>query len=372
MEKTEILLRLMMVKGLGLTRYRTMIDYFNRISFQFSNAELRWAGLSDDESYAFFHPDAERLLKNLRWSEKPGNSLVTCVDPLYPELLKQIDNFPPILFVHGKTDVLSSRQIATVGSRAASHYGEQWGYFFSRELATFGITITSGLALGIDGICHQGALDGNGNTIAVLGCGLNTIYPKSHTILAKRIVDSGGCVVSEFLPHEPPKAEHFPRRNRIISGLSKAVLVVEASMHSGSLITARYGLEQGKDVFAIPGTLGAQNSQGCHWLIQQGAYLVSSPTDIIEQMGSSLHWIPEKSVIVNQSSADSHEQAELPLAFGDVLANIGDDVTPVDIVAERTGESVADIAVKLLELELSGWVLSVPGGYVRVRRAGYV
>ena len=255
-----------------------------------------------------------------------------------------------------------------VGSRAHSLYGEQWGSLFCEALAAVGLTITSGLALGIDGVAHRSALKVNGKTVAVLGNGLYDIYPRRHRVLAAQVVESGGALVSEFPLDSLPLPAHFPRRNRIISGLSHGVLVVEAALKSGSLVTARCALEQGREIFALPGPLGNPGSEGPHWLIRQGAVAVTSPVDIVENLQYGLHWPPD--VVENAIYSSQQEPAALP--FPELLANVGDEVTPVDVVAERAGQPVPVTVAQLLELELAGWIAAVPGGYVRLRRACHV
>lgn len=242
------------------------------------------------------------------------------------------------------------------------------GEWFTQQLALSNLTITSGLARGIDGIAHRAALDVQGNTVAVLGSGLQHLYPKSHYALAEEIVEKGGAVVSEFPLDMPPHAHNFPRRNRIISGLSRGVLVVEATIKSGSLVTARYALEQNRNVYALPGALGNPNSAGTHWLIQQGALLVAHPTDIVDDLRTALNWLP----FTQSEGIYSGASDDVPLPFAEVLANVGDEVTPVDVVAERAGQPVPVITAQLLELELAGWIAAVPGGYVRLRRACHV
>ncbi|MGL4717925.1 MAG: DNA-processing protein DprA, partial [Kluyvera intermedia] len=207
-----------------------------------------------------------------------------------------------------------------------------------------------------------------GGTIAVLGSGLNHIYPHRHRQLAESIVASGGTLVSEFSLAATPVAYHFPRRNRIISGLSYGVLVVEAALRSGSLVTARCALEQGREVFAIPGPLGHPGMEGPHWLIKQGAAVVTEPEDILAQFPSLNRQLPEKSEMTNYCA----DQESVALPFPELLANVGDEATPVDVVAERAGQPVPVTVAQLLELELAGWIAAVPGGYVRLRRAGHV
>ncbi|HAW2169543.1 DNA-processing protein DprA [Escherichia coli] len=235
-------------------------------------------------------------------------------------------------------------------------------------LATRGVTITSGLARGIDGVAHKAALQVNGVSIAVLGNGLNTIHPRRHARLAASLLEQGGALVSEFPLDVPPLAYNFPRRNRIISGLSKGVLVVEAALRSGSLVTARCALEQGREVFALPGPIGNPGSEGPHWLIKQGAILVTEPEEILENLQFGLHWLPD----APENSFYSPDQQDVALPFPELLANVGDEVTPVDVVAERAGQPVPEVVTQLLELELAGWIAAVPGGYVRLRRACHV
>ena len=206
----------------------------------------------------------------------PGRHVICWDDPAYPALLAELPDAPPLLFVAGDPTLLERPQLAVVGSRRASRNGLDNARAFSRSLAGAGFVITSGLALGIDGAAHQGALDANGKTVAVLGTGIERLYPQRHLSLAKQIVEHGGALVSELPLDCPPQASNFPRRNRIISGLSLGVLVVEASPSSGSLITARLAAEQGREVYAIPGSIHHPGARGCHQLIRQGAALVES------------------------------------------------------------------------------------------------
>lgn len=362
----ELWLRMSQVKGLGTIKSSTLVRRL-LASGDVHLGRLAAYRLEPQQCQQFTQVDPRYIDTTLTWLTNPAHHLLAYGEPGYPPRLTHISSPPLIIFAAGELDVLYQPQIAMVGSRHFSHYGEHWGRHFASELALTGLVITSGLAMGIDGICHKAALNTKGKTIAVLGSGLENIYPRRHSQLAREIEHNGGVLVSEFLTTALPVATHFPRRNRIISGLSSAVLVVEATLKSGSLITARYAMEQGRDVFALPGPLGSATSEGVHWLIQQGAYLARSAREVAEQVGGSLQWIslPEKVII-----SSSEEQVELP--FADVLANVGDEVTPVDVVAERAGQPVPDIVSKLLELELAGWIAAVPGGYVRLRRAGHV
>ena len=367
MNSTEIWLRLSEVKalsGMQMLNTATTLISFNETS----DDALRTAGLNAGQISQFRQCNPRVLENTLSWLALPQHHLLTADAADYPPHLKNIASYPPLLFIAGNRDILSSPQLAVVGSRDCSHYGREWGAYFTQALALSGLTITSGLALGIDGVAHRAALEVEGNTIAVLGSGLTALYPKRHSALASEIIAGGGALVSEFPLSTLPLPHHFPQRNRIISGLSAGVLVVEASLRSGSLVTARYALEQNREVYALPGALGNSGSEGVHWLIQQGALLVAHPNNILEEMNSNLNWMP----FFAKQPTYSSDNADVPLPFADVLANVGDEVTPVDVVAERAGQPVPAIVAKLLELELAGWIAAVPGGYVRLRRACHV
>lgn len=305
------------------------------------------------------------ILKCQDWLSEPDCHLITYIDDDYPELLRHISSAPIALFAKGNRHNLNKPQLAMVGSRRYSRYGETWANYFSQELAAAGLVITSGLAVGIDGLCHKGALSVGGITTAVLGSGLARLYPKSHLSLAQKIVDNNGVLLSEFLPFEAPRAEYFPRRNRIISGLSLGVLVIEAELRSGSLITAKYALEQGKEVFALPGPLDNRNSEGTHNLIQQGALLISKPTDIIESLNSSLHWLLPLSGEPDIPNRVGVSYADCMLPVSPIYKCLSHEPLPVDIIAQKVKESVTEVMIQLLELELSGHVKAVSGGYIR-------
>ena len=329
---------------------------------------VREAGLSARQTKRFFTLSQYELERSLIWLEQPGNHLLLACSPLYPPLLRAIPDYPGAIFVKGHVDVLNSLQLAVVGSRAPSWYGERWGRIFCEQLAQCGFTITSGLACGIDGVSHSAALTAKGRSVAVLGNGLFSVYPRRHAFLAEHIVASEGAIVSEFSLATPPRPGNFPRRNRIISGLSRGVLVVEAAVRSGSLVTARCALEQGREVFALPGPVGNPGCEGPHWLIKQGATPVTNTEDILENLRYGLHWLPDEP----EKRLYSSDQEEVALPFPKLLANVGDEVTPVDVVAERAGQPVPVTVAQLLELELAGWIAAVPGGYVRLRRASHV
>ena len=329
---------------------------------------LSHAGLTAKQSARFFAVSHRDIDSTLAWLALPGHHLLLASDADYPPALRAITDFPGALFVKGDVSLLTTSQLAVVGSRANSWYGERWGHHFCERLAAYGLTITSGLALGIDGIAHRSALRGGGKSLAVLGNGLQQVYPRRHAALAAQLIEGGGALVSEFPLTALPRPGNFPRRNRIISGLSQGVLVVEAALRSGSLVTARYAMDQGREVFALPGALGSPGSEGPHWLIQQGAMLVSTPEEILENLHQGLRWL--HNVREKPIYSSEHQAAALP--FPELLANVGDEVTPVDVVAERAGQPVPVIVAQLLELELAGWIAAVPGGYVRLRRASHV
>ena len=367
MTPDEIWLRLMKVSSLYGDR---MVEIAQRLCAAASvdREALHAVGMTAAQAKLFFRLDEHELDETRRWLEQPDHHLLRGDDPRYPLRLKAIADYPGALLVSGGLALLHSAQLAVIGSRSHSWYGARWGKLFSETLAQKGITITSGLALGIDGVAHRGALAAEGKTIAVLGNGLGRVYPRRHASLAQQIVDNGGALVSEFPLITPPLPAHFPRRNRIISGLSLGVLVVEAALRSGSLVTVRCALEQGRDVFALPGPIGNPGSEGPHWLIKQGAVPVTSPEDIVEYWHNELAWLTDTSDSINNCA----DQPSVALPFPELLANVGDEVTPVDVVAERAGQPVPVTVAQLLELELAGWIAAVPGGYVRLRRASHV
>ncbi|NIG15495.1 DNA-protecting protein DprA [Pantoea sp. Cy-640] len=367
MERSERIIRLTYVWGLSGERARQFIMALLAAS-HVDDAWLQQHGLDDTQRQQFLALCPRQLEKTQRWLQQAQHHLITCTDAQYPARLREISRYPAALYIAGDLTALATPQLAVVGSRHCSPYGREWGSWFTQQLALSGLTITSGLARGIDGVAHRAALEVQGKTLAVLGSGLNHLYPKSHQPLAQEIIASGGALVSELPLSMAPHAVNFPRRNRIISGLSHGVLVVEASLKSGSLVTARYALEQNRNVYALPGALGNPGCEGTHWLIQQGALLVAHPNNILEDLHSALQWLPASisETIYSQLSDD------VPLPFPSVLANVGDEVTPVDVVAERAGQPVPVIAAQLLELELAGWIAAVPGGYVRLRRACHV
>ncbi|OAT21872.1 Rossmann fold nucleotide-binding protein [Buttiauxella gaviniae ATCC 51604] len=367
MPPKEIWLRLMAVQSLSGDKL-LKIAHFLLNEPECTVTHLSNSGLSALQISYFLEFSEKELEASLCWLEQPRHHLLTADSANYPEQLRAIDCYPAALFVAGDIELLASNQLAVVGNRNLSLYGERWCRMFCEPLATAGLTITSGLALGIDAVAHRAALNVHGKTVAVLGNGLANLYPKRHKQLGEQIIAEGGAIISEFPLNTTPYPGNFPRRNRIISGLSRAVFVVEASERSGSLVTARYALEQGRELFALPGAIGSPGSEGPHFLIKQGATLVSHPSDILEHLENELQWLPS----IPKALIYSHNEGDRTLPFPELLANVGDEVTPVDVVAERAGQPVPVTVAQLLELELAGWIAAVPGGYVRLRRACHV
>src|SRR5690606_37199589 len=292
----EARLRLHSLPDLGPRRFRRLLEAFGSASAALSAPAAAWRSLGLPAACAEPRRSAEireRATSALRWLEQPDQSLLMWDDSTYPALLAELDDAPPLLFVAGDPALLERPQLAVVGSRRASRPGLDTAMAFARSLGGGGFVITSGLAMGIDGAAHQGALDAGGATVAVLGTGLQYIYPQRHVGLARRIIDGRGALVSELPLDCPPQASNFPRRNRIISGLALGVLVVEASPSSGSLITARLATEQGREVYAIPGSIHHPGARGCHQLIREGATLVESVDDILQTLRGWQRVVPE-------------------------------------------------------------------------------
>lgn len=302
-------------------------------------------------------PREDTLTDELDWLAQAGHSLLTLDDSDYPPLLRELSDAPYLLFLSGHRELLGSTQLAIVGSRNPSPSGVQTTRDFAQTLAQAGFVIISGLAQGIDAAAHQGALSADGFTIAVAGTGIDRVYPKQHRELAHRIADHG-LLISEFPLGTPPKRENFPLRNRLISGLAIGTLVVEAALRSGSLITARLAGEQGREVFAIPGSIHSPLSRGCHQLIRQGAKLVESAQDVVEELGSLAHFVlsnnPEKTD-KKTSIVDSEQLA--------LLRHMGFDPVTVDMLVQRSGLTSDRICSMLSQLELSGDVVSTHGGH---------
>jgi DNA processing protein len=371
MNRDELFIRLSMLKGHKRQKIQKLADDNVDINAICVEQLLSDLGFNQQQQIAFKQLDSNKINSVLNWLEEPNHHLITYIDSRYPPLLKAIHSAPILLFVKGNVNLLSSPQLAMVGSRQFSDYGGQWSRYFASELALNGLTITSGLALGIDGLCHRGALDVQGKTIAVLGSGLRQITPRSHSGLAQDIINGNGAIITEFFPDDAARPEYFPRRNRIISGLSLATFVVEASHKSGSLITANYAIEQNRDVFALPGDIGNENFHGTHQLIQQGAYLVTRPADILQHLNqSSLYYFTANhhnashhKLSQSQSSNIDFTQKNFP--HPEIFAMIHYHPISIDVIAQTLSIPIADLTIKLLDLELMGAIKVVNGGYIR-------
>jgi len=291
--------------------------------------------------------DDTAIAAALRWLDAPGNQLVTLADSDYPPRLLEIPDPPPLLYLKGRRELLGAPMLAIVGSRNATPQGAANAEAFANALAHAGLTIVSGLALGIDAAAHRGGLAGAAGSLAVVGTGLDIVYPAHNKALAHQLAEEG-ALVSEFPIGTPSIAANFPRRNRIISGISLGCLVVEAALQSGSLITARLAAEQGREVFAIPGSIHSPVARGCHALIKQGAKLVESAQDVLDE----LHWHGAAPATLGPATDDD------PL-----LAALGFEPVSMDVLAERCGLTPDRLSAMLLQRELQGSVATLPGGF---------
>jgi DNA processing protein len=358
-------LKLILTPGLGAVRINRLLQQFKdpEAVVSASSSELSHAGINPELLKSLQSPDESRLEAANSWLDASGlHSMLTIHDEDYPGLLKSIDAPPPVLFVNGERTVLAKLQLAVVGSRNPSINGRETAHDFAGFLARAGLVITSGMALGIDAASHEGALDAGGQTIAVAGTGLDRVYPARHRDLAHRIAKNG-ALISEFPPGTRPLPQNFPQRNRIISGLSLGVLVVEAAKKSGSLITAYRALEQSREVFAIPGSIHNPLARGCHQLIREGAKLVETGQDVLEELGSLAHLAVGIGHDNDSEKMLSKDAAVPSESHKRLLDAMGYDPVTVDTLVERTGLTAAELSSILLILELNGQVMIQPGGF---------
>lgn len=349
MQNRDAWLRIASLPGIGDAAQRRLLESFGSPEAALAASHTRLSAcLSARQIEALkAGPDPERLAQTRVWLDAPGHHLVTWLDEDFPAQLREIADPPVLLYAKGRRELLGQNCLAIVGSRSATPQGEANAEAFAQVLSEAGITIVSGLALGIDAAAHRGGLKGIGSTIAVVGTGLDRVYPARNKALAHEIAENG-LLLSEFHLGTISAPGHFPKRNRLISGLSHAVLVVEAALNSGSLITAKLALEQGREVMAIPGSIHSPLSKGCHALIKQGAKLVESAQDIAEELA----WpaMPAALRVAAQGETD-------PL-----LQHLGFDPVSLDQLCERSGLTVEALSAKLLTLELEGMVTQLPGG----------
>ncbi len=357
-DKLRYWLALLHAPGVGVVRFSELLQQAGSPEQLFQNPSL--SNTSAELQAYLRNPDWARVEQDFAWLDQDECHILTLDEPAYPLLLRELYDAPPLLFVRGDPQQLHNPQLAVVGSRNPSVIGKETAYEFSRSLARAGMVITSGLALGVDAASHQGALDGEGHTIAVFGTGLDRVYPAHNRELAHAIVEAGGVLVSEYPPGTLPLPGNFPRRNRIISGLSLGTLVVEAALRSGSLITARLATEQGREVFAIPGSIHNPLARGCHRLIRDGAKLVETAQDILEELAPQLHAALE---IPSEGECNAPAGTPLNEDHQRLLASLGDAPSGVDQLVDRSGLTAEAVSSMLLLLELQGYVISTAGGY---------
>ncbi len=360
-EQCHGLLTLLRTPGLGGSALRRQLQ----ISGDAVHAVHALRGQAEGEARAWLErPDPALLEADLGWLAQPGHHLLCWGEADYPPQLADLDDAPAALFVAGDPSLLLRPQIAIVGARAASGGGRGHARRFAAELAGRGYVVTSGLAEGIDGEAHTAALDAGGASVAVIGTGPDRVYPASHHGLARRLAESG-AVVSELVPGTPARPWHFPRRNRLIAGLSLATVVVEAGLQSGSLITARMAGEYGREVFAIPGSIDQPLARGCHRLIREGARLVESPQEVAEAMAAPAAAmgpvLAERLAAAPAAVAPMAEAWRGDPEYVDLLDALGHDPTPLEDLVERTGQPVSALSSMLLMLELEGLVESLSG-----------
>jgi DNA processing protein len=367
MDDRKYWLALSRLPGINPEIVQSLLDAHGSIAAVFDNsaANLQSMLSADSPLIAALRNgiDEESMVDELGWLQQEDNHLISYFDDAYPELLRQSHSAPLVLYVHGRLEALGLPQLAIVGSRNPTVSGLENARAFATSLVQAGLSITSGLAQGIDGEAHRAALDADGYTIAVMGTGLKRVYPAAHRELAHAIARHG-ALVSEFPLDAPPRREHFPQRNRIIAGLSIGTLVVEAAVKSGSLITARLSGEFGREVFAIPGSIHSPLSKGCHQLIRQGAKLVETATDIADELGAMVEGLREtvKTTIPEEEIKNDE--------FDRLLTTMGYDPVNIDVLIERSGLTIDAISSMLLRMELEGMVEKVPGGtYQRIGNA---
>ncbi len=356
---------------LGLRASQKIAQLFPTITrpsdlFGLTAEELTNLGFSGNTLTLLRHPEWSRTSSYESWLTQSDHHIITWDDPRYPSLLKEINDPPLLLHVKGDATLLNKKQLAIVGSRRASLAAQTMTCEFAKSLVASDITITSGLALGIDAQAHQGALNGEGKTVAVVATGLDQVYPARHEKLAQRIVALGGAIVSEHALHTPPSSLYFPQRNRIISGLSQAVLVVEAALRSGSLVTARHAMEQGREVLAVPGSVNNPMAKGSNNLIKEGARMVTSVADILQyfDLDRDLDRLDDAGPGLGHAKSN-----ELTKEDKKLLHIIGYELTAVDDIVAQSGLPARTVTSRLMELTLRGQVQATPGGYIQVMGA---
>jgi DNA processing protein len=350
-------LQLSLTPGIGAASLRRLLAQFGLPENVLAAPRAELAKFAGAEAVQALGSDAvaQAVERALAWLAQPGRAVVTLADAAYPRLLLEIPDPPPLLYCHGRTELLNRPALAVVGSRNASAQGAGNAEQFARAFSAAGLTIVSGLAQGIDAAAHRGGLAAEGSTIAVLGTGVDNPYPAANGTLAARIAEQG-LLVSEFALGTRALAHNFPRRNRLISGLAQGCLVIEAALQSGSLITARSAAEQGREVFALPGSIHSPLSKGCHALIKSGAKLAESAEDVLSELAA----FRRTGFASTRSRPDRSEAAGT--ADGPLLECMGFDPVDVDSLCARAGLPAERVSAELLRLELAGRVAVLPGG----------
>ncbi len=355
---------LSLLPGLGPGGLKKLLEKFGsaKAVLQARPEQLRTvAGLRASQLAGFDHVEEHRrqALRQFENARSLGADVVCMADSRYPEMLRQLPDPPPVLYAMGDIHLLLNDLVAVVGSRAATRYGRRVAYSFSRQLSDNAVTVVSGLALGIDSEAHAGALEGGASTVAVLGCGLDVVYPSQNRALHERI-RRHGLLLTEYPLGTRPEGFRFPARNRIIAGLSRGVVVVEAARKSGSLITAQMALDFGREIFAVPGQVDSYKSAGTHWLLQQGARLAASAEDILEE----LHFC-STSAPMGEKSPQRHPPSGLDPDAAALLELLEPYPEPRDEIIRKTGLLPSRVSELLLFLELEGCIELLPGDLVR-------
>jgi DNA processing protein len=346
-------LQLTLTPGLGAAAIRGLLQQFGLPQNILAATRAQLERAAGPAAAQLLRPESigPAIEQALRWAQEPGHAVITLADAAYPRLLLEIPDPPPLLYAKGKTELLGRPSLAVVGSRNATAQGLRDAEQFAKAFSTAGLTIVSGLALGIDTAAHRGGLAAAGSTIAVLGTGVDVVYPRQNGPLAARIAETG-LLLSEFPLGTGGAAHHFPRRNRLISGLAQGCLVIEAALASGSLITARAAADQGREVFALPGSIHSPLTKGCHALIKQGAKLVESAEDVLAELAAF-----RRTGYASTRAAD-----ETPAPPEALLAHMGFDPVDLDSICARAGLPVERVSAELLRLELAGRIAALPGG----------
>lgn len=370
-QRARLYMALQHLPKLGPVREARLFKHFANLQQLLNADQADWnvarlhadtqAGLQDLIRRGEQSPGYRQAKSDFELCQRSGWSVVTQEDEDYPPLLAEISLPPPLLYAWGNKKILKRAQVALVGSRKASKSGLDTAKRFASQLASSGLVVCSGMALGIDSASHKAALAAGQSTVAVLGSGLASLYPRRNAQLAAEIAQNG-CVISEFPPNTAPQAGNFPQRNRIISGLSHATIVIEAAKRSGSLITARYALEQNREVYAVPGSINNAGSSGCNELIKSGARLLNHPADVLDALQCQLSG--QQPMPLDEFQP---EQQAIALRLATVLHQIHFEPTSIDIVIQQTGMAAAEVSAALLELQLVGRIEQRGGCYLRIR-----